>query len=78
MSQNNSNEDRQDKVEMTGEVLEALPASGFKVRVNETLDVIALLSGKMRQNKIRVIVGDKVLIEVSPYDLTRGRISRRL
>ncbi len=71
--------DRQDKVEMRGVVVEALPASTFKVSVNDgALYVIANLSGRMKQNRIKVLVADEVLLETSPYDLTRGRITRRL
>ena len=70
-------EERQDKVELEGVVEECRPAGEFLVRVNESLVHVAL-SGKMRQNKIRVTLNDRVLIEVSPYDLTRGRLTRRL
>lgn len=69
-------EERDDKVIMEGVVEEALPATQFRVKVGNTL-VLANLSGRMRQNKIRVLVADKVEIEFSPYDLTRGRITRR-
>lgn len=68
--------ERDDKVVMEGIVEEALPATQFRVRVGTQL-VLANLSGKMRQNKIRVLVADRVEIEFSPYDLTRGRITRR-
>jgi translation initiation factor IF-1 len=69
--------ERDDKVTLEGIVEEALPAAQFRVRVSEHL-VIATLSGRMRQNRIRVLVADRVEIEFSPYDLTRGRITRRL
>ena len=68
--------ERDDKVVMEGMIEETLPATTFRVRVGEQL-VIAQLSGKMRQNKIRVLLGDRVEIEFSPYDLNRGRITRR-
>lgn len=70
--------ERQDRVEFEGIVTDVLPASMFRVTVNETLTIVTNLSGKMKQNKIRVILSDRVLVEVSPYDLTRGRIIRRL
>jgi len=70
-------DDRQDKIELEGLVEECKPAGEFLVKVNESY-VLVKLSGKMRQNKIRVTMNDKVLIEVSPYDLTRGRLTRRL
>jgi translation initiation factor IF-1 len=70
-------DEREDKVVMEGVVEEALPATLFRVRIGQQL-VLANLSGKMRQNKIRVLVSDKVEIAFSPYDLTRGRITRRL
>lgn len=77
--QANDQDERQDKIEMQGVVIETMPASTFRVEVNDSsLVIIANLSGRMRQNKIRVIMGDKVLIETSPYDLSRGRITRRL
>jgi len=71
-------EDRQDKIEMNGTVVDALPGTWFKVKVENGHEVLATLSGKMRQNHILVLPGDQVIIEVSPYDLSRGRVSRRL
>jgi len=64
-------------LEIEGVVEELLPASSFRVRVNDHHVVLAVLSGKIRQNKIRILTGDKVSLEVSPYDLTRGRITYR-
>jgi translation initiation factor IF-1 len=60
-----------------GVVEEALPGTWFNVRIESGNLVLATLSGKMRQNHIHVLPGDKVVVEVSPYDLTRGRISYR-
>lgn len=72
-------DDRDDRLTMEGIVVDSLPASMFSVSVNEgTLQVTAVLSGKMRQNRIRVTVGDRVQLETSPYDLSKGRIVRRL
>jgi translation initiation factor IF-1 len=65
-------------IEVVGEVLEALPATNFRVKLESGQEVIAYLSGKMRQNYIKILPGDKVLVEFSVYDLTKGRIKRRL
>jgi len=62
---------------MEGTVAEVLPNATFRVTVNGGHDVLTTLGGKMRQNRIRVLAGDKVTIEVSPYDLSRGRITYR-
>ena len=67
-----------DFIEMKGEVLELLPAGTFKVLLDGDNEILAHLSGKMRMNKIRLLPGDKVKIEISPYDLTKGRITYRL
>lgn len=66
------------KMEMRGVVEEALPGTLFSVKTREGLNVITTLSGKLRLNKIRILPGDEVVIEVSPYDMSRGRISTRL
>jgi translation initiation factor IF-1 len=70
-------EDRQDKIELEGIVEEALPGTWFKIKVNEGMTVLCTLSGRLRQNHIHVLLGDQVKIEVSPYDMSRGRISWR-
>ena len=67
---------REDRMEMEGEVLDALGGTLFKVKC-ESVEVIATLSGRLRQNQIRILPGDHVLLEVSPYDTSRGRIVRR-
>ncbi len=65
-------------IEMDGVVTEALPNAMFRVKLDETgHEVLAHISGKMRMHYIRVLVGDRVKVEVSPYDLTRGRIVYR-
>lgn len=66
-----------DIIEIEGEVLEALPSATFKVKLEGGSVVLAHLSGKMRMHKIKVLPGDRVLVELSPYDLTKGRITRR-
>lgn len=69
---------KEDVIEVEGEVIEALPGTMFKVKLTNGHEVLATLSGKMRKFYIRVLLGDRVRIELSPYDLSRGRISRRL
>ena len=69
--------EREDKIELRGLVTESLPGTWFKVRVDGGSEVLATLSGKLRQNHIMILPGDNVTVEVSPYDLTRGRISWR-
>ena len=61
-----------------GRVEEALPATTFRVRLDDEREVLAHLSGKMRMHYIKILPGDRVLIELSPYDTSRGRIVRRL
>jgi len=64
-------------IQVTGTILEALSNSNFKVELENGKEIICFLSGKMRMHYIKVIPGDKVGIEISPYDLTKGRIYRR-
>jgi translation initiation factor IF-1 len=66
-----------DAIEFEGTITEVLSGGTFKVDVGEGHEVIAKLSGKMRRHRIRVVLGDKVTVEVSPYDPTRGRITYR-
>lgn len=68
---------KQDAIEVDGEVVELLPNAMFLVRLDQGHDVLAHISGKMRINNIRVIKGDRVVVELSPYDLRRGRIRTR-
>lgn len=68
---------KNDSIEVLGTVLEALPNAMFKVKLENDFEVLAHISGKMRMNYIRILPGDKVKIELSPYDLTRGRITWR-
>jgi translation initiation factor IF-1 len=67
-----------DFIEMQGEVVELMPAASFKVALENGHEILAHLSGKMRMNKIRLLPGDKVKLQISPYDLTKGRITYRL
>ena len=64
-------------IEMEGTVQEVLPNTQFRVRLTNGADVLAYAGGKMRQRRIRIIAGDRVSLEMSPYDITRGRISYR-
>ncbi|TAN32994.1 translation initiation factor IF-1 [Patescibacteria group bacterium] len=64
-------------IEVKGTVEELLPAATFKVRLESGQVIIAHLSGKMRLNKIRLGIGDKIKLEMTPYDLTKGRITYR-
>ncbi|HHT28204.1 MAG TPA: translation initiation factor IF-1 [Firmicutes bacterium] len=66
-----------DVIEVEGTVLEALPNAMFRVKLENNHEVLAHISGKMRMNFIRILPGDRVTIELSPYDLTRGRITYR-
>ena len=65
---------KQDVIEVEGKVLEALPNAMFQVELENGHQVLAHISGKLRMNYIRILPGDKVTIELSPYDLTKGRI----
>ena len=68
---------KEEKIEDEGTVVEALPATQFKVELDNGHEVLAYLSGKMRRYYIRILRGDRVRVELSPYDLTRGRITYR-
>ncbi|MFO0605172.1 MAG: translation initiation factor IF-1 [Polyangiales bacterium] len=70
-------EPKSDKLEFEGKVLEALPNAMFRVKCDNGLDVLATISGRMRQYYIRILPGDKVTVEVSPYDPSKGRITYR-
>lgn len=66
-----------DKIRKDGVVLEALPSATFRVKLDDGLDVLAHLAGRMRLHFIRILPGDRVTVEFSPYDRTRGRIVHR-
>ena len=65
---------KQDFLELKGKVTELLPNATFKVKLENDHEVMAHTAGKLRKNRIRVLTGDNVLVEVTPYDLTKGRI----
>jgi len=68
---------KQESIQVEGSVVETLPNASFRVELENKHVVLAHISGKMRMNYIRILPGDKVLIELSPYDLSRGRIVYR-
>jgi translation initiation factor IF-1 len=68
---------KEDVIEVEGTVTEALPNTQFRVELENGHNVLAHISGKMRMNYIRILPGDKVKVELSPYDLDRGRITYR-
>ena len=68
---------KEDKIEVEGTVIEALPNTPFTVELDNGHQVLAYLSGKMRRYYIRILLGDRVRLEMSPYDLNRGRITYR-
>ena len=69
---------KEEGIEVTGTVLEKFPGGMFSVQLEQKQVVLAHLSGRLRKNRIRILAGDKVTLELSPYDLTRGRITYRL
>lgn len=70
--------DSKDFIEAKGEVLELMPAASFKVLLENGHEILAHLSGKMRMHRIRLLPGDNIKVQLSPYDLTKGRITYRL
>ncbi len=64
-------------IEMRGEILELLPSAQFKIRLENGQEILGHLSGKMRMHRIRILPGDDVKVEMSPYDLTKGRVVYR-
>lgn len=68
---------KEEVLEMNGVVAEVLPDSRYRVRLDNGHNLVAYSAGKMRKHRIRIIAGDKVLLEISPYDLSKGRITFR-
>lgn len=68
---------KEETIKFDGEVVDVMPNATFKVKLETGETVLGHISGKMRQNEIRILLGDEVEIEMSPYDLTKGRIIRR-
>ena len=69
---------KKDSIKKEGQVIEALPSASFRVLMDDGVEVLGHLSGKMRLHYIKVLVGDRVLMEFSPHDLKRGRIIKRM
>jgi len=69
---------KEEGIVVIGEVTDIMRNATFRIRINETKEVIGYISGKMRKHEIRISLGDRVEIEFSPYDLSKGRIIRRL
>jgi len=68
---------KEELIEFEGTIVELLPNATFRVKLSNDHEIIAHTAGKMRKNRIRVLTGDKVLVEMTPYDLTKGRITYR-
>ncbi len=77
MTENQNQPNSKDFLEVDGEVIELLPAATFKVILDSGNEILAHLSGKMRMFNIRILPGDKVKVQMTPYDLTKGRIIYR-
>lgn len=68
---------KEEAIKVEGKVVDSLPNAQFKIELNGKVFVIAMVCGKMRKNNIKVLIGDLVEVELSPYDLTKGRIVKR-
>ncbi len=68
---------KDDAIQMQGEIIETLPNATFRVELENGHEIIAHTAGKMRKNRIRVLAGDRVQVEMTPYDLSKGRINYR-
>ena len=68
---------KEELIEFDGEVLELLPNAHFRVKLENDHEIIAHTSGRMRKNRIRILAGDKIKVEMTPYDLTKGRVILR-
>ena len=75
--ENNKQNNKKEVIQLEGKVLEALPNATFKVELDSGQEILSHISGKMRMHHIRILEGDKVTVEMSPYDLTKGRIIYR-
>lgn len=68
---------KEDSFKVEGEIVDVLPNATFRVKLENGIEVLSYVSGKMRQHEIRILMGDRVDVEMTPYDLSRGRIVRR-
>ena len=78
MSQKKEEQMSKDVIEIEGTILESMPNAMFRVKLENDHEILAHISGKIRKNFIRILPGDKVKVEMTPYDLSRGRITFRL
>ena len=78
VKENSKNVAKEDQIEMEGKVLETLPNTMFRVELDNGHVVTAHISGRMRKNYIRILTGDRVKVEMTPYDLSKGRITYRM
>ncbi len=69
---------KEEVLEYEGKVLELLPQANFKILLDNGHEIKAVISGKLRKNRIRILTGDRVKVSISPYDLTRGRVTYRM
>ena len=77
MATNEKRGGKKDIIRQRGEVVESLPSSTFRVRLENGHEILCHISGRIRKHYIRILTGDRVIVEVSPYDLTKGRIVYR-
>ena len=77
MAKNQNTISGKDFIEIDGEIIELLPAASFRIKLDNGHEILGHLSGKMRMNRIRILPGDKVKVQLTPYDLTKGRIIYR-
>lgn len=78
MSKKDRRSDSRDRIELPGTIVDTHPGGMFTVRTDTGIKILATVCGKIRKNFIRVIAGDNVIVELSPYDTSRGRITKRL
>jgi translation initiation factor IF-1 len=76
--ENRATRNSKETIEFEGKVTEALPSAVFRVQIDGGQEILAHIAGRLRVNHIRILPGDRVRVELTPYDLTRGRITRRL
>mgnify|MGYP001333300051 FL=1 len=69
---------KEEVLEYEGKVIELLPQANFKILLDNGHEIKAVISGKLRKNRIRILTGDRVKVSISPYDLTRGRVTYRI
>jgi len=69
---------KEEILEFEGKVIELLPQANFKILLDNGHEIKAVISGKLRKNRIRILTGDRVKVSISPYDLTRGRVTYRI